>query len=106
MMDIQWMIYSPIIAAVIFLVLYFIGSLFFSSLETKHFIGFLVLGGILGFGVSVIIVVTQTVLYESPQGPLALIYYAPVGVTVGEVFGVIFWIYKTWVSKRPSKYNR
>jgi len=99
MMDIQWMIYSPIVATIIFIVFYFMGRLVSPSLEIKDFIGFLVMGGILGFGVSVIIVVIQTVLYRSPQGPLVLIYYAPVGITVGEVFGFIFWIYKTWIQK-------
>jgi len=93
-MDIQWFIYSPIIVALLSMLFYFMNRLIRPSLELKDFIGFLVVGGFLGFGFSVIIIIIQTVVYQSPQGPLALIYYAPAGVAVGEVLGVMLWFYK------------
>lgn len=70
-----------------------------SSLEMKDFVGSLLMGGILGLGISVIIVVAQTIFYQSSQGPLILIYYAPAGFAVGEVFGVLLWLYKTLLKK-------
>lgn len=98
-MDIQWMIYSPIIITIVCLLLYLANRLITPSLEIKDFVGSLLMGGILGFGVSVIIVVAQTIFYQSPQGPLMLIYYAPAGFAVGEVFGVLLWLYKTRLKK-------
>jgi hypothetical protein len=64
------------------------------SLLMKDFIGFLIMGGILGLGGSVIFVILQTIFYKSPQGPLILIYYAPAGFAIGEVFGMLFWFSK------------
>jgi hypothetical protein len=93
-MDIQWLIYSPVIVALLCLLFYLMNRLIRPSLKLKDFIGFLVVGGVLGFGFSIIIIIIQTVAYQSPQGPLALIYYAPVGVAVGEVLGVLLWFYK------------
>ena len=98
-MNIQWMVYSPIFITIICLLFYFANKMVISSLEMKDFVGSLLMGGILGLGISVIIVVAQTIFYQSSQGPLILIYYAPAGFAVGEVFGVLLWLYKTLLKK-------
>lgn len=102
-MDIQWIIYSPIVITIICLIFYLVNSLIRPSLKAKDFIGFLLIGGTLGFGISIIIVIAQTYYYQSPQGPLALIYYAPAGIAAGEVFGVLIWLYYTLVKNQHSK---
>lgn len=102
-MDTQWMVYSPIFMTAICLLFYLANRLVTSSLEIKDFIGAILIGGILGLGISVIIVIAQTIIYQSAQGPLMLIYYAPVGFAAGEVFGVLLWLYKTRVKKQASK---
>ena len=99
MMNIQWMVYSPIFITIICLLFYLANKMVIPSLEMKDFVGSLLMGGILGLGISVIIVVAQTIFYQSSQGPLILIYYAPAGFAVGEVFGVLLWLYKTRLKK-------
>lgn len=94
MMDTQWMVYSPIFTTAICLLFYLANRLVTPSLEIKDFIGAILMGGIIGLGISVIVVIAQTVFYQSAQGPLMLIYYAPVGFSAGEVFGVLLWLYK------------
>ena len=100
MMDMQWMVYSPIFITAICLLFYLLNRLATPSLDIKYFVGALLMGGILGLGVSVIFVIVQTIFYQSSQGPLMLIYYAPAGFAVGEVFGVLLWIYKTRVKNK------
>lgn len=100
MMGTQWMVYSPIFITAICILFYLVNRLVTPSLEIKDFIGAILMGGIFGFGMSVIIVIAQTIFYQSAQGPLMLIYYAPVGFAAGEVFGVLLWLYKTRVKKK------
>ena len=102
-MNTQWMFYSPIFITVICLLFYLVFRLFKPSLAIKNFVGALLMGGILGVGVSVIVVIVQTILYQSPQGPLMLIYYFPTGFATGEVFGVLLWLYRESKSRNGDR---
>lgn len=101
-MNTSWIVYSPIIVTVICLLFYFTYRLVNPSLDKKEFIGALLMGGILGLGISVLVVIAQTILSKSAQGPLMLIYYAPVGFAIGEVFGVLLWLIKPRVSGKGT----
>lgn len=102
MVDTQWMIYSPFFITAICLLFYLVNRLVTPSLDIKNFVGALLMGGILGVGVSVIVVIVQTIIYQSPQGPLMLIYYIPAGFAAGEVLGVLLWLYRVRVKREAS----
>lgn len=42
-------------------------------------------------GVLVVLVIGATAMFDSPQCPLDLILYAPLGVSLGVVTGTIAW---------------
>ena len=46
-----------------------------------------VLGVLLGVGITV----AWTIYFDSPQGPLAIIVYGPLGISVGELLATFFW---------------
>ena len=68
-----------------------------------QFIVAMVAGAILGFGVSVLVVMVLTMNYSSSQGPLALIYYGPIGIAVGEFLGAIFWRLRVMKSNKSPQ---
>ena len=60
--------------------------------EWEPFLGSILLWSFAGVGIAFIIIVSGTIYYDSPQGPLALILDGPLGVAVGIIVGLIFWL--------------
>ena len=60
--------------------------------EWEPFLGSTLLWSFAGVGIAFIIIVSGTIYYDSPQGPLALILDGPLGVAVGIIVGLIFWL--------------
>jgi hypothetical protein len=60
--------------------------------EWEPFLGSILLWSFAGVGIAFIIIVSGTIYYDGPQGPLALILDGPLGVAVGIIVGLIFWL--------------
>ena len=54
----------------------------------------MIIWAFLGFAVAFVLVMAITIAYESGNGPLALIYYGPLGFIIGGLIGLIKWIVK------------
>ena len=65
-----------------------------------RFLRYVVFGGIIGFLVAFVYVVTWTVINNSPQGPLAIFFYGPPAIAVGELAG--YWLF-TWLVARKRR---
>ena len=93
-MDLTLMILSPLTVTPLC-----IGVYVFEVLRTRWglkytsegFLRDMILWGMIGFGVAFLVVIFPTVLYDSPQGPLALIFYGPLGIAIGEIVGAMKW---------------
>ena len=93
-MDLLLMILSPLIVTPLC-----IGFYVFEVRRTRWglkytsegFLRDMILWGMIGFGVASLVVIFPTVLYDSPQGPLALIFYGPLGIAIGEIVGAMKW---------------
>lgn len=90
-----YMMLSPV-AALVVCILFFFGV----SRNGKanlvgrlaNFFGFLVTGAFLGFGLAVIvIIILMVMLPNNPQGPLAIIYWGPVGISLGMIGSMFLW---------------
>jgi len=93
-MEILLIDWSPAIAAVLSLIIFLITCARNSLNVVDHavsFIAYVVLYGLLGLVIAVIIVFALTAIYKSPQGPLVLIDYGPIGLAIGEVVGALMW---------------
>ena len=93
-MDLWLMIGSPVIVTTMCAAFYVIEMLrtgigFKYTLET--FLRYLIQWGMIGFGVAFLVVLFLTAIYNSAQGPLALIFYGPLGIAIGELLGVMQW---------------
>lgn len=55
-------------------------------------IGYQVVYGVTGLIVTIVMVSVLTVIYKSPQGPLILIDYGPIGVAIGQILGLVIWV--------------
>lgn len=96
-MNIFLFMWSPIIAAVLCLVIYLVVCVRKSLNVIDYgisFIAYVVLYGLLGLLSSIVIVFALTAFYNSPQGPLILIVYGPIGTAVGQIIGVLIWVLK------------
>ncbi len=96
-MNILLIMWSPIIAAVLCLVIYAVVCARKSLNVIDYgisFIAYVVLYGLLGFLASIVIVFALTAIYNSPQGPLILIVYGPIGTAVGQIIGISIWVLK------------
>ena len=69
------------------------------KLTTGRFLGRLLLWAVIGFAVAFVIMIGLTALYNSPQGPLALILYGPLAISCGMIVGTIRW--RIQETKRP-----
>ena len=61
------------------------------KLTTGRFLGRVLLWATIGFAIAFVVVIALTALYNSPQGPMALILYGPLAVSCGIVVGTIKW---------------
>lgn len=98
-MDIGWSlvtlgVVSPV-PVIVLCIVYFVievnrmGIAF--KLTTGRFLGRVLLWAGIGFAVAFVIVIALTALYNSPQGPLALILYGPLAISCGIIVGTIRW---------------
>ena len=88
---IWFLIFSPIIATVICILLFRLEK--YTPKKVSSFLGYLIMGVVLGVLLGVGITVAWTIYYESPQGPLAIIVYGPLGIAVGELLATFIWKY-------------
>jgi hypothetical protein len=65
-----------------------------------RFLKYIFLGGVIGFFVAIVFVVTWTLIYKGSQGPMAIIFFGPFFFAVGELAG--FWLF-TWLEARKRK---
>ena len=98
----DFIFYYPFVAGLLCIVFY--GLVRDKEIVPKpsRFTGHLVIGAVLGFGVSFILVLVLTIVSSSPQGPLALIIYAPIGISLGQIVGTIVW-WMIYVRKQREK---
>src|SRR5581483_4982775 len=61
------------------------------KLVTGRFLGRIVTGAIAGLATGFLVVIALTAVYNSPQGPLALIFFGPLATSLGVIFGTVKW---------------
>ena len=96
------MVYYPLAALLLCVALYAIVVSTGTVAKPSGIVGHVVIGGVLGFGASLIVVTILTIVSNSPQGPLALLFYGPVGFAIGEIIGAVFW-WKVYLSRNKVK---
>ncbi len=83
------LISSPIFATVICILLFRLEKS--TVKKVSSFLGYLIMGVVLGILLGVGITVASTIYFDSPQGPFAIIIYGPLGIAVGELLATFFW---------------
>ena len=86
---IWFLIFSPIIATVICILLFRLEK--YTPKKVSSFLGYLIMGVVLGILLGVGITVASTIYFDNPQGPFAIIIYGPLGIAVGELLATFFW---------------
>jgi hypothetical protein len=69
------------------------------KLTTGRFLGRILLWAAIAFAIAFVVVIALTALYNSPQGPFALILYGPLAISCGIVIGTVRWCMQE--AKRP-----
>jgi hypothetical protein len=72
-----------------------------------RFLRYVFLGGVIGFVVTFVYVVTWTIMYNSPQGPLGIFFFGPPFFALGELagFGLFAWLEARKRRKAQGKPN-
>ena len=87
-------------------VLYFVSEVVRRKLRVRETIGGFVAAVILwctaSLGIAIAYVIGFTIAHDSPQGPLALIFYGPLAISVGFVAATIAWRRKETKRSAPS----
>ena len=86
---IWFLIFSPVLATVICILFFRLEK--YTPKKVSSFLGYLIMGGVLGVLSSVVIIVALTMYFDNPQGPFAIIIYGPLGIAVGELLATFFW---------------
>src|SRR5262249_9819106 len=93
-MDLLLMILSPLIVTPLCIRFYILEvrrTKWGFKYTSEGFLRDVILWGMIGFIVAFLVVIFLTALYNSPQGPLALIFYGPLGIAIGEIVGAMKW---------------
>ena len=92
--------YSPVIVSLLLISVYiFLRQRYRWPLG--RFLRYVFLGGVIGFIVAFVYVWHLTALSNSPQGPLALFWYGPLAISIGELEGFALYIWQV-ARKRKS----
>lgn len=86
---IWFLIFSPVLAAVICILFFRLEK--YTPKKVSSFLGYLIVGGVLGVLLGIVITVALTMYFDSPQGPFAIIIYGPVGIAIGELVATFLW---------------
>jgi NhaP-type Na+/H+ or K+/H+ antiporter len=97
---IRLVVYSPVIVSLLLIFVFiFLRQRYRWALG--DFFQYIFLGGVIGFIVAIVYVWHLTSLYNSPQGPLALFWYGPLAISIGELEGFVLYIWQV-ARKRKS----
>ena len=83
------MVLSPVIATVICAVIFWLEQA--AAKSVLRFLGYLIVGAVSGFVLAVIFIVVSMMIRESPQAPLGVILYGPLGIAIGEFIATFSW---------------
>jgi hypothetical protein len=101
MLMMQVMMCSPVIAAVVCFAIFVSRRASLPPSERPQVVGqfviHLLVGAAIGLGGAIIYVVVATIRSNSGNGPIALLLYGPMAVSIGAVAGTLVWLRKSRV---------
>jgi uncharacterized membrane protein len=88
--------YSPVVVSLLLTIVYFLWRKKYQW-PLGRFFRYIFYGGVIGFMVAFVFVVTWTVTHDAPQGPLGIFYFGPSLFALGELVGFALFL---WVNSR------